>query len=192
MKFGYARVSTQKQNLQMQIDALEKHGVDEIISDKISGSKVERKGLNNLLNKLRKGDTLVVWKLDRLGRTMFQLVNLLNGFKDKGINFISIQDGINTSTTMGKFMFHVMGAMAEMEREVINDRVKSGLESAKARGRQGGRKKAHSKEKIDTMVKMVSDGYSKKEICESMGVSRTTLYRYIKEAEYFTQIKTKY
>lgn len=183
MKFGYARVSTEKQNLSMQIDALENYGVDEIVSDKASGAKIEREGLNNLLNKLREGDTLVVWKLDRLGRTMYQLVNLLNEFNENNINFVSIKDGIDTSTTMGKFLFHIMGAMAEMEREVINDRVKSGLASAKARGRKGGRKKAHSKNKRETMIKMHLDGYSKKEICESMDVSRTTLYRYIKEYE---------
>src|SRR6056297_344156 len=183
MKFGYARISTGKQNLFLQVDALKEYGVDEIITDKITGAKISRKGLDELLLKLRKGDTLVVWKLDRLGRTMFQLVNLLNDFKEKEINFVSIKENIDTSTTMGKFLFHIMAAMAEMEREVINDRVKSGLESAKARGRKGGRKKAHSEDKIKTMLKMNADGYSKKEICESMNVSRTTLYRYIKKYE---------
>lgn len=184
MKFGYARVSSDRQKLFLQVDALQEYGVDEIITDKVTGTKIIRKGLDELLLKLRKGDTLVVWKLDRLGRTMFQLVNLLNDFKEKEINFVSIKENIDTSTTMGKFLFHIMAAMSEMEREVINDRVRSGLESAKARGRKGGRKKAHSDDKIKIMLRMNKDGYSKKEICESMNVSRTTLYRYIKKHKY--------
>lgn len=183
MKFGYARVSTKKQNLDLQLDELNRYGCDEIITDKISGRKVDREGLNSLLKKLRKGDTLVVYKLDRLGRTMHQLVNLMNDFNSNDIKFVSIKDGVDTSTTMGRFLFHVFGAMAEMEREVINERVISGLESAKSRGRSGGRRKAHNEEKRSIMLKMIEDGYSKKEICESTGVSRTTLYRYIKENE---------
>jgi DNA invertase Pin-like site-specific DNA recombinase len=107
----------------------------------------------------------------------------MNDFNNKDIKFVSIKDGVDTSTTMGRFLFHIFGAMAEMEREVINERVLSGLESAKSRGRSGGRRKAHNEEKRNTMIKMIKDGYSKKEICESTGVSRTTLYRYIKENE---------
>lgn len=183
MKFGYARVSTKNQNLQMQIDELNKFGVDEIITDKISGTKVNRKGLDELIVKLRKGDTLVVYKLDRLGRTMHQLVNLLNNFQEKGINFVSIKDGIDTSTTMGRFLFNIFGAMAEMEREVIRDRTISGLESAKSRGREGGRKKAHTEQQIKAMLEMIDNGRTKKEVCETMNVSRTTLYRYIKDQE---------
>jgi len=165
MKFGYARISSKRQKLFLQVDAFKEYGVDKIITDKITGAKISRKGLDELLIKLRKGDTLVVWKLDRLGRTMFQLVNLLNDFKEREINFVSIKENIDTSTTMGKFLFHIMAAMAEMEREVINDRVKSGLESSKARGRKGRRKKTHSEEKIKTMLTINKEGYSKKEIC---------------------------
>lgn len=181
MIFGYARTSTKRQHLTMQIDELKKYGVDEIITDQVSGTKISREGLDELLIKLRKDDTLVVYKLDRLGRTMYQLVNLMNEFKKEGINFVSIKDGIDTSTLTGRFMFNIMGAVAEMEREVINERVRSGVASAKARGRSGGRKKAHDKDKINTALRMVQDGYSKKEICESLGIARTTLYRYIKE-----------
>ena len=123
----------------------------------------------------------MVYKLDRLGRTMHQLVNLLEEFNEKGIHLVSIKDGIDTSTTMGRFLFHIFGAMAEMEREVINERVKSGLESARARGREGGRKKAHTKQQIDGMMEMYENGKTKKEICEMFNVSRTTLYRYIKD-----------
>ncbi|MBT2616134.1 MULTISPECIES: recombinase family protein [unclassified Bacillus (in: firmicutes)] len=183
MIFGYARVSTTKQSLNMQIDELTKYRCDEIVTEKESGAKKDRKELQTLLGKLRKGDTLVVYKLDRLGRTMHQLVNLLNDFQEKEINFVSIKDGIDTSTTMGRFLFNIFGAMAEMEREVINERVRSGLESAKARGRNGGRKKAHTKEQIKAMMQMVENGANKTEVCEVFNVPRTTLYRYIKEYE---------
>ncbi|WP_028402363.1 recombinase family protein [Ectobacillus panaciterrae] len=183
MIFGYARVSTKHQNLDMQIDELKKYGCKEIVTEQESGANQQREQLNQLLNKLRNGDTLVVFKLDRLGRTMQQLVMLLNHFRGKGINFVSIKDGIDTSTTMGRFLYHIFGAMAEMEREVINERVKSGIASAKARGRMGGRKKSHSEKQIQGMLEMIQLGRSKKEVQEIFGVSRTTLYRYIKESE---------
>ena len=183
MLFGYARVSTSKQKLDMQIEELKKYGVEEenLYCEKISGAKRERKELNNLLNKLREGDTLVVFKLDRLGRTMHQLVDLLNDFQNKGIHFVSIKDGIDTSTTMGRFLFHIFGAIAEMEREVIAERREAGLERAKKRGLKGGRKKAYTKQQIETMLKMLEDGATKKEVCETFNVPRSTLYRYIRE-----------
>lgn len=181
MKFGYARTSTKKQSLDSQLDALERYGCDEIIMEQQSGAKTERKELNTLLGKLRKGDTLVVYKLDRLGRTMKQLVDLVSIFNEKDIEFVSIKDSIDTSTTTGRFMFHVFGAVAEMEREVINERVKSGVESAKARGRSGGRKKAHTKEQIEGMIEMLENGHTKKAVQDMFEVSRTTLYRYIDE-----------
>ena len=183
MIFGYARVSTTKQSLDIQIDELEKYRCDEIVTEKESGTKKDRKELTQLLLKLRKGDKLVVYKLDRLGRTMHQLVSLLQEFNEKGVHFVSIKDGIDTSTTMGRFLFHIFGAMAEMEREVINERVRSGVESARARGREGGRKKAHTKYQIEGMMKMYENGKTKKEICEMFDVARTTLYRYIKDYE---------
>ncbi|MGG2134542.1 recombinase family protein [Bacillus sp. S2(2024)] len=183
MIFGYARISTKHQNLDMQIDELKKYGCEEIVTEQESGANQQREQLNQLLNKLRKDDTLIVYKLDRLGRTMQQLVMLLNHFREKGINFVSMKDGIDTSTTMGRFLYHIFGAMAEMEREVINERVKSGIASAKARGRMGGRKKSHSEKQIQGMLEMIRLGRSKKEVQEIFGVSRTTLYRYIKESE---------
>ncbi|PFM11680.1 integrase [Bacillus cereus] len=181
MIFGYARVSTKKQSLDMQLDDLEKYGCDEIITEKESGAKKDRKELQMLLNKLRKDDTLVVYKLDRLGRTMHQLVNLLQEFNEKEIHFVSIKDGIDTSTTMGRFLFHIFGAMAEMEREVINERVISGVAAAKERGREGGRKKAHTPQQIQGMMEMLDAGKTKMEVCEMFNVARATLYRYIKE-----------
>ncbi|KAA0796697.1 recombinase family protein [Bacillus sp. JAS102] len=183
MIFGYARVSTKKQSLDMQLDELKQYGCEEIITEKESGAKKDRKELQLLLSKLRKDDTLVVYKLDRLGRTMHQLVNLLQEFNEKGIHFVSIKDGIDTSTTMGRFLFHIFGAMAEMEREVINERVISGVAAAKARGREGGRKKAHTPQQIQGMMEMLASGKAKVEVCEMFGVARATLYRYIKERE---------
>lgn len=181
MIFGYARVSTKKQSLDMQLDELKRYGCEEIITEKESGAKRDRKELQLLLSKLRKDDTLVVYKLDRLGRTMHQLVNLLQEFNEKGIHFVSIKDGIDTSTTMGRFLFHIFGAMAEMEREVINERVISGVAAAKARGREGGRKKAHTPQQIQGMLEMLASGKTKVEVCEMFDVARATLYRYIKE-----------
>ncbi|EXY08972.1 MULTISPECIES: recombinase family protein [Bacillus cereus group] len=183
MIFGYARVSTKKQSLDMQLDELKRFGCEEIVTEKESGAKKDRVELQSLLGKLRKGDTLVVYKLDRLGRTMHQLVNLLQEFNEKGIHFVSIKDGIDTSTTMGRFLFHIFGAMAEMEREVINERVISGVAAAKARGREGGRKKAHTPQQIEGMLKMIEQGESKISVCEMFNVSRATLYRYIRENE---------
>ncbi|WP_305928126.1 recombinase family protein [Bacillus mycoides] len=181
MIFGYARVSTKKQSLDMQLDELKRYGCEEIITEKESGAKKDRKELQLLLSKLRKDDTLVVYKLDRLGRTMHQLVNLLQEFNGKGIHFVSIKDGIDTSTTMGRFLFHIFGAMAEMEREVINERVISGVAAAKARGREGGRKKAHTPQQIQGMMEILASGKTKVEVCEMFDVARATLYRYIKE-----------
>ncbi|EPF08277.1 hypothetical protein ICA_05777 [Bacillus cereus BAG1O-3] len=181
MIFGYARVSTKKQSLDMQLDELKRYGCEEIITEKESGAKKDRKELQLLLGKLRKDDTLVVYKLDRLGRTMHQLVNLLQEFNEKSIHFVSIKDGIDTSTTMGRFLFHIFGAMAEMEREVINERVISGVAAAKARGREGGRKKAHTPQQIQGMMEMLASGKTKVEVCEMFDVARATLYRYIKE-----------
>lgn len=181
MIFGYARVSTKKQSLDMQLDELKRYGCEEIITEKESGAKKDRKELHLLLSKLRKDDTLVVYKLDRLGRTMHQLVNLLQEFNEKDIHFVSIKDGIDTSTTMGRFLFHIFGAMAEMEREVINERVISGVAAAKARGREGGRKKAHTPQQIQGMMEMLASGKTKVEVCEMFDVARATLYRYIKE-----------
>ncbi len=121
MIFGYARISTKKQSLDMQLDELERYSCEEVITEKESGAKKDRKELQMLLNKLRKDDTLVVYKLDRLGRNMHQLVNLLQEFNEKGIHFVSIKDGIDTSTTIGRFLLHIFGAMAEMDRECNKD-----------------------------------------------------------------------
>lgn len=181
MKFGYARVSTNDQNLDLQVDALQKYGVDEIYKEKVTGTKEERQQLTELLNHLRAGDTLVVWKLDRLGRTVKQLLSLAEEFEKKGIFFISIKENFDTSTPVGKFTFHMFCAMAQMERDVIAERTKAGLAAAKKRGRLGGRKPKDPKN-VERALKMYfSNEFSIKDIEEATGLSKTTIYKYVRE-----------
>ncbi|EFF8886618.1 recombinase family protein, partial [Escherichia coli] len=140
MLIGYVRVSTNEQNTALQRNALESAGCELIFEDKASGKQTERPGLKKVLRMLSRGDTLVVWKLDRLGRSMRHLVVLVEELRDRGINFRSLADSIDTSTPMGRFFFHVMGALAEMERELIVERTRAGLDAARAEGRIGGRR----------------------------------------------------
>jgi DNA invertase Pin-like site-specific DNA recombinase len=139
MKFGYARVSTKDQNLSLQLDALKLAGCEQIFKEKISGSTTERKELDSMLGQLRKGDTIIVWKLDRLARSLKDLLRLVSEFDSMGVGFISLNDPIDTTTPQGRLVFTIFGALAEFEREIIRDRTKAGLESARARGRKGGR-----------------------------------------------------
>ena len=179
MRFGYARVSKTEQHIELQIDALRKYGVDEIFEEKISSRKLSRPKLQELLGKLRPGDTLVVWRLDRLGRTVKQLIALAEDFEAKGINFVSLQENLDTTTATGKFTFHLFCSMAQMERDVISERTKAGLDAARARGRNGGRTPVDSKT-IEKALKMYkSDEFSIKEILETTGISKTTLYKYL-------------
>jgi DNA invertase Pin-like site-specific DNA recombinase len=137
--FGYARVSTQDQNLDLQIDALTKAGAVVIYKEKISGTKKERQELEQLLKAISEGDSVVVYKLDRISRSTKHLIELAEIFEEKKVNFISIQDNIDTSTALGRFFFRTMVSIAELERDIINERTKSGLQSARQRGRNGGR-----------------------------------------------------
>lgn len=179
MIFGYARVSTQDQNLQMQIDELDKFGVLEIFEEKITGSKKDRPALNELLKVLRKGDRVVVYKLDRISRSTKHLIELAELFEEKGVEFISIKDNIDTSTATGIFFFRMMASISELERDIISERTRAGLSSARARGRQGGRPKKNEKA-IQTALKMYhSKDYSISEIVKATGVSSATLYRNI-------------
>lgn len=181
MKFGYARVSKDDQNLFLQIDALKEYGVDEIYEEKVTGAKEKRSQLTELLGKLRAGDTLVIWRLDRLGRTVKQLLALAEDFEKKGIHFVSIVEQFDTSTAMGKFVFHMFCAIAQMERDVISERTKAGLEAARKRGRAGGRKPKEDKN-IERALKMYySNEYSIADILESTGLSKTTLYKYVRD-----------
>ena len=185
MKIGYVRVSKQEQHEALQIDALKEAGCEKWFLDKITGSKAERKGLDEALAYLRPGDTLVVWKLDRAGRSLTHLIDLLRGLKERGIEFISLTEQIDTTTPGGKLIFHLMGALAEFERDLIRERTNAGLAAARARGRRGGRpRKLKTNGKVTLARRMFTDkSHSIPEICAALGISRATLYRYVKETE---------
>jgi DNA invertase Pin-like site-specific DNA recombinase len=185
MNIGYARVSTQDQNLDLQIDALTNAGCEIIFKEKISGKSKERPELLHLFEKLRKGDTVVVWKLDRLGRSLKDLIDLVTKMQQMEVSFLSIQDGINTNTATGRFTFNIFASLAEFEREIISERTKAGLNSARARGRMGGRPAGYSKDTIRKIkaVKVLYDATnssSVQEIADSLQISRATCYRYLK------------
>lgn len=179
MDIGYARVSTDDQNLALQLDALQKAGCDQVFTDKVSGTVISRPGLDQALSHLRPGDTLVVWKLDRLGRTVKGLVDLVNDLHGRNVQFRSLSDGIDTSTPAGRFFFHVMSALAQMERELVVERTRAGLAAAKARGRVGGRRRKMTNGKIEAAKRLLASGTLPKEVAENLGVSIPTLYRWI-------------
>jgi len=184
MLIGYARVSTQDQTLNLQQDALEKIGCSKIFTDTASGAKVERKGLEEALTYVRGGDTLVVWRLDRLGRSLKHLIETITRLNNRKIGFKSITENIDTTTSGGKLIFHIFGALAEFERDIIRERTNAGLQAARARGKRGGRPKTKT---LDTPKKiaLAQSLYDNKdntidEICKMLNISRATLYRYIK------------
>ena len=183
MLIGYARVSTIDQNLNLQIDALQKVGCENLFTDQISGSAKSRPQLDQALNFLRSGDTLVVWRLDRLGRSLRHLIELVTELQERGVGFRSLTESMDTTTSGGKLIFHIFGALAEFERNVIRQRTKAGLEAARARGRKGGRKPALSDKQQEVAVKLYHEkAHTAKEICRIMGISKPTLYSYIKKA----------
>lgn len=179
MLIGYARVSTQDQILDLQIDALTKAGCQRIFDDKISGSRAERPGLNKALEMLRDGDTLVVWKLDRLGRSVKNLVDLVAELHEQGVQFKSLTDVIDTGTPSGRFFFHVMASLAEMERELTIERTRAGLEVARKLGRKGGRKRQMTDSKIESAKNLLASGIPPRDVAKNLGVSVPTLYRWI-------------
>ncbi|WP_419421426.1 recombinase family protein (plasmid) [Legionella sp. D16C41] len=182
MKIGYARVSTLEQNLDLQLDALKQAGCTKIITDEISGSVAERPGLKKVKELLREGDTLVVWRLDRLGRSLKHLIEWVNELQAQAIGFESLQESINTITSTGQLIFHIFGALAEFERNLIRERTKAGLAAARARGRQGGRPKQLEPSKRKLAVKLYQEReHTVQEICRMMGVSKPTLYQYLRE-----------
>lgn len=179
MLIGYARLSTQDQNLELQLDALTKAGCQKVFEDTISGTRADRPGLGKALDMLREGDTLVVWKLDRLGRSVKQLVELVNALHKQNVQFKSLTDSIDTSTPSGRFFFHVMGSLAEMERDLIVERTRAGLDVARQLGRKGGRKPKMTDSKIESAKKLLASGVPPKDVAKNLGVSVPTLYRWI-------------
>jgi len=177
MKIGYARVSTADQDLDMQTEALRRAGCEQIFDDKISGIKTERPGLEKALFLLRAGDTLVVWKLDRLGRSIKDLIDSVKALEQRGVAFQSLTDAIDTSTPAGRFFFHVMAALAEMERDLITERTRAGLAHARSKGRTGGRPKAMTESKLSSARTLLAAGESAKDVAKDLGISIPTLYR---------------
>ena len=183
MLIGYARVSTEEQNLDSQRDALKSAGCEKIFTDQISGTKAQRPGLEEALSHLRKGDTLVVWRLDRLGRSLRHLIDTVTDLQMRGIGFHSITESIDTTTSGGKLVFHIFGALAEFEREIIRERTKAGLTAARSRGRTGGRRKVLTAKQVQQLKQLAADpNNSVTEICKTFGISRMTFYRYIQTA----------
>jgi len=178
MMIGYARVSTLEQNLDLQQDALIKAGCEKVFEDKASGTRMNRPGLVKALELLRDGDTLVIWKLDRLGRSVKQLVDMVGELHKQNIQFRSLTDAIDTGTPSGRFFFHVMASLAEMERELTVERTRAGLEVAKRLGRKGGRKPKMTASKIESAKRLLASGVPPREVAKNLGVSVPTLYRW--------------
>ena len=180
MLIGYARVSTAEQNLHLQTDALTKAGCEKIFTDTAGGAKSDRPGLTEALNFMREGDVLVVWKLDRLGRSLKHLIETVLGLRLAQKGFRSLQENVDTNTSGGKLFFHIFGALAEFERDIIRDRTKAGLASARSRGRLGGRPSKMDAKKLKMARSLYADAKTQvAEICEGLGISRATFYRHI-------------
>jgi DNA invertase Pin-like site-specific DNA recombinase len=179
MLIGYARVSTADQQLTLQQDALTQAGCGRIFTDTASGAKAERPGLAAALHYLRQGDVLAVWRLDRLGRSLKDLIEIVSGLEQRGIGFKSLQESMDTTTPGGKLIFCVIGALAEFERGIIRERTHAGLQAARARGRQGGRPRKLNHKRAALAVSMLRETANRvTDICETVGISRSTLYRY--------------
>jgi DNA invertase Pin-like site-specific DNA recombinase len=181
MLVGYARVSTSDQDIALQMDALKQAGCKRIFRDTASGAKVDRAGLWEALEFLREGDTLLVWRLDRLGRSLTHLIETVTNLENRGVGFRSLQESIDTTTSGGRLIFHVFGALAEFERNLIRERTRAGLAAARARGRKGGRPRVLDKKKVDLAHKLYKEEkYTIKEICQILGISKPTLYAYLR------------
>ncbi len=180
MLIGYARISTAEQSINLQIDALKNAGCEKIFTDTASGSKARRLGLEEALGFTREGDSLVVWKLDRLGRSLSHLLQLMEALQKRGVSFKSLSDGIHTDTSMGKMIFGIFGSLSEFELSLTRERTLAGLKAARARGRKGGRKRSLNREQIDTMLTLYeSEKHSVVDICKQMEISRKSFYNYL-------------
>jgi len=181
MLIGYARISTHDQNLALQRDALTAADCEKIFTDVASGGQTERHGLTDAMNQLRPGDTLVVWRLDRLGRSLRHLIDTVTGLQTRGIGFRSLTEGIETQSSGGRLVFHLFACLAEFERSVIQERARAGLVAARSRGRRGGRPSLMDEKKTALARRMHSDpANTAADICRAIGVSRATLYRSLK------------
>ena len=184
MKIGYARVSTKDQNLDLQIDALQKHGCEKIYTETISGAKLERPKLQDMLANVRKGDVIVVWKLDRLGRSLKDLIQIIGRLVEQEVGFKSLNDNIDTTTSQGRLIFNIFASLAEFERDLISERTLAGLSAARARGRFGGRPKGLSTKAIATACAAETlykeRKLSTKQIAKQLGISKNTLYSYLR------------
>jgi DNA invertase Pin-like site-specific DNA recombinase len=181
MLIGYARVSTIDQTLALQQDALTAAGCEQLYTDTVSGSVTERPGLTQALSHLRTGDTLVVWRLDRLGRSLPHLIETVFQLQERGIHFKSLQEQIDTTTSGGKLVFHVFGALAEFERDLIRERTHAGLAAARARGRLFGRPRVLSPQQVKQLQSLAKDEWNTvAKICETLRISRATFYRYVR------------
>ena len=183
MRFGYARVSTTEQNLEMQVEAIKSYGVDKIYSDKLSGKTMDRKEFGKLLEHLRSGDTLVIYSLSRLGRKTKDLIGLIEKFNAENINLVSIKENIDTNSPMGRAMIGMISIFSELEREIIVERVREGVKNARARGRMGGRPRANEEKVNEAIALYRSELYSVQEIIAKTGVSKATIYRRLNEIE---------
>jgi DNA invertase Pin-like site-specific DNA recombinase len=180
MLIGYARVSKFDQNLDLQKDALLQAGCEKICTDMVSGARADRDGLKEALDFLRPGDTLIVWKLDRLGRSLKHLIEVVTDLEKREIGFKSLQESIDTTTSGGKLIFHVFGALAEFERDLIRERTHAGLAAARARGRRGGRKRSLTDKQIAMAAELMRNPQtSVAEVCKTFNISKATLYRHV-------------
>jgi len=177
LTFGYARVSTSDQDEALQLDALAKAGSDRIFTDRASGALGDRPGLSELLDHARPGDVVVVWRLDRLGRSLRHLIDTVRLLEDRGVGFRSLTEAIDTSSPGGKLVFHVFAALAEFERDLIRERTRAGLEAARARGRVGGRPSVWTSEKREQAQRMLADGTRVATVAKVLGISRASVYR---------------
>jgi DNA invertase Pin-like site-specific DNA recombinase len=178
VKRGYARVSRKDQNLSLQLDALNAAGCERMYADKLSGARDDRPELQRCIEDLKAGDVLVVWRLDRLGRSLQHLLTTVEDLAARGIGFESLHDKIDTTNATGKLVFHILAALAEFERALTIERIEAGLTSAKARGTKLGRKAAITEERATAIRSLIASGMSVSQVARSVGVSRATLYRY--------------
>lgn len=174
---GYARVSTQDQDLSLQLDALQGAGCARIFEDRMSGAKADRPGLNDALAYVRDGDVLVVWKLDRLGRSLPHLIATVTDLEGRSVGLRSLTEQIDTTTAGGRLIFHIFGALGQFERDLIRERTRAGLEAAAARGRKGGRKPVVTKEKVARAKILIAEGLTVREAASRLKVGKTALYR---------------